>query len=129
MFAVRASSMRPGRRWPGWHSQGELLISPGAVRFSPSVSSQTHSGVGELAHTQPKIALTTARLRPPWSNTFLYLQGHESSYVRVGPSLLRRHKLRRALSESGVTVHEETCWRSPQLPAGSGLAASVGSLQ
>ena len=122
MFAVRASLMRSGRRWPSSHSQGELLISPGAISFSPSASSHGLAGVGELAHSQPGIALTTARLRPPWSNTFLYVQGHESSYVRVGPSLFSRHKLRRALSESGVTVHEETCWRAPRLLAGSSTA-------
>ena len=122
MFAISAKRMGSGSRSRGSQGRGELLVSPGAIVFRPSPSRHTHAGAGELAHTQPGIALTTARLRPPWSNTFLYVQGDESFYVRVGPSLFRRHKLRHALSDSGVTVHEETCWRAPRLLAGSSTA-------
>jgi hypothetical protein len=105
------------------HGRGKLLITPGAIVFYPSDATRKLIGAGYLEDTERSVTMTTVLMRPPWSNTFLLLQD-KTLLVRGGASLFARHKLRRALQQSGVTVQEEKSWRPPHLSPGSRPAAS-----
>jgi hypothetical protein len=115
-FAVSAT-FPPAQGSRRSHCRGELLISSGAIVFTPFASPGRREGVGRFAHTASSVTVTTALLCPPWLNTSLLLQNRSSS-VRVAAPVFARRKLRRALRAAGVTVQGETAWRAPQLPRG-----------
>jgi hypothetical protein len=105
------------------HGRGRLLITPSSIVFYPSDETRRLTGADDIEDTERSVTMTTALIRPPWSNTFLLLQD-KSSPVLVRASPFARHKLRRALQQSGVTVHERKSWRAPHLPPGSRPAPS-----
>ena len=105
------------------HGRGKLLITPSSIVFYPSDETRKRTGADDLEDTERSVTMTTALMRPPWSNTFLLLQD-KTSPVLVRAPLFARHKLLRALQQSGVTVHEEKSWRAPHLPPDSRPAPS-----
>jgi hypothetical protein len=90
------------------HGRGDLLLTAEAVTFHPGDASSGRS----LTHTGPSLTLTTAVLAAPWATNYLTLEDHRGK-VRVATSLFVRRRLRRALSETGVTVHDEIRLRPP----------------
>jgi hypothetical protein len=116
-FAVsaRVKSSPGDSSWS--RGRGELLISPGTVVFEPSVDTIKHTGSRALAHTDPSITITRVWLSSPWASTFVLVHDRDR-YVRVGTRLFARHRLRRALRDSGLTVREDSAWRTPPLADG-----------
>lgn len=116
-FAVsaRVKSSQNDSSWS--RGRGELLISPGTIVFEPSVDTIKDTGSRSLAHTDPSITMTRVWLSSPWASTFVLLHDRDR-YVRVGTRLFARHRLRQALRDSGLTVREDSAWRTPPLADG-----------
>jgi hypothetical protein len=122
-FAVSATWAPSASHRQRSYGRGKLLITPSSIVFYPSDATRKLTGAHDLEDTERGVTMTTALMRPPWSNTFLLVQD-KSSPVLVRASLFARHKLRRALRQSGVTVHEKKSWRAPHLSPGSRSAFS-----
>ncbi|MBV9164859.1 MAG: hypothetical protein JO342_01780 [Solirubrobacterales bacterium] len=114
-FGVSATFMDSEQRGQQNHRKGELFISADAIAFmSHDLGQPTR-----FAHSEGDITMVTARLCPPWANTFLFLQDSDST-VRIAASMSARRGLRRALRDAGVTVHEQSSSRAPDLPGRGG---------
>ena len=108
-------SVRRGQRN---HRKGELFISGDAIAFvSHDLGKPTR-----FAHAEGEITMVTARLCPPWANTFLFLRDRDST-VRIAASMSARRGLRRALRDAGVIVHEQSSSRTPEIPRRGGRRA------
>lgn len=114
-FAVSATFMNSRRGGHRKHRKGELFVSPDAIAF-------TSHDLGEptrVDHSEPDITMVKGRLCPPWADTFLFLHGRAST-VRLAASMSARRRLRRALRDAGVAVHEQSSSRTPELPRRGG---------
>jgi hypothetical protein len=110
-FAVRATVMPRRRSARPSHHRGVLMISADEIVFA----TRDPSGTRRFAHADRSITMTKARLRPPWSNTYLLLQDKKSA-VRVAAPFVARRALRSAVRESGVKLIERSSWGAPQNP-------------
>lgn len=111
-FSVRAKWLPREPHSRASRGRGELLISPGTVVFVPSGLTRKRKGVGEFTHAAPSVRLVTVRSGLPWAKLFLVLESSGSS-LRVRVPALRCRRMRHALDDSGLAVHEETSSRPP----------------
>lgn len=114
-FAVTATFMGSGRSGQQKLREGELFISPDSIAFMSRDPGQPK----RFDHSEADITMVKGRLCPPWANTFLFLKDRAST-VRVAASMSARRDLRRALRDAGVTVHEQSSSRTPELPRRGG---------
>jgi hypothetical protein len=107
--------MGSARRGQPKHRKGELFISGDAIGFM----SRDRGEPTRFDHCEGDITLVKGRLCAPWANTFLFLNSRAST-VRIAASMFARRRLRHALREAGVTVHERGSSRTPELPRRGG---------
>lgn len=115
VFTVSATWPSSGNHRHRSRGRGTLMISPDSVVFYPSALTHKRTRAGDLLHSDGSVTVTTARLCPPWANTFVILQDR-SSRVRLAASVFSRGKLRRALREAGFIVRDAASWVAPRLP-------------
>ena len=107
------------------HGRGKLLITPSSIVFYPSDETPQ-------AHGRRRFGGHRAQRHHDDSTDAAAVVEHflaptrQTSPKLVRASLFARHKLRRALQQSGVTVHEKKSWRAPHLlPASAWLPAGT----
>ena len=92
--------------------RGQLRASPGQLAFT--------SRAGEpVVHIAPAIAVSTARLRVPWANTYALVQG-SGACVRVTVGRTARGRLCRMLASAGLVVQVHSTWRRRPGPRAAG---------
>ena len=92
--------------------RGWLRASPGQLAFTSRASEP-------VVHIAPAIAVSTARLRAPWANTYALVQG-SGACLRVTVGWQARGRLCRMLRGAGLVVQMHSTWRrrpGPRAPA------------
>ena len=70
-------------------ADGTLTIAPGAIVLRLAPDARRVVGVGRVTHGRPELTMLTARLRPPFSNTRLYVEEDELVAIATLPGWSR----------------------------------------
>ncbi len=90
-------------------ADGTLTVAPGAIVFRLEPEARRAVGVGRITHAHPELTMLTARLRPPFSNTRLYVEENGLVAIASLPGWSRR-RLRASIARAGFQLHEQSGW-------------------
>lgn len=91
------------------HGGGRLTVSPGALVLELGPMTRGYTKVDRLTHSSRSVTMLKARFLPPFINTRLVIEDNGVVAMASLPGWFRR-RLRRALLEAGLELHERFGW-------------------